>query len=205
MVVDIIIIAFLALSIFLGYKKGLIELGIKLIAFIIALVATVILYRPISNFVINNTKIDENLQEFIMEKSANVVKEEETKNDTNTMQNEITSEVKNQILPNAAHELALNIVRAGVMVILYIVIRIAIGFITALANLIAKLPILKQFNEVGGAIFGALRGIILVYVVLLVIQFVSEVNPGNRVNKEIEGSFIGKELYHRNVIELLIK
>ena len=36
-IVDIVLIAFLALSIFLGYKKGLAQLAIKLCAFIIAI------------------------------------------------------------------------------------------------------------------------------------------------------------------------
>ena len=61
-IIDLIIIGFVLLSVFLGYKKGLLELGIKLCAFIIAIVVTFILYRPISNLVINNTSIDENLQ-----------------------------------------------------------------------------------------------------------------------------------------------
>ena len=198
MVVDIIIIAILALSIFLGYKKGLVELGIKAAAVIIALVATIILYRPISNFIIDKTKLDENLQQIIMEKSEKIIEE-------NVVQNEITDEIQNQMLPDTAHELSLNIIRAGVILVLYIAIKIALRFVTALANLIAKLPILDQFNKLGGIIYGAIRGLLIIYVALLIIQFVSEVNPGNVVNEEINKSFIGKEMYERNVIELLVK
>ena len=51
MVVDIIVVAVLALSIFLGYKKGLIALSVHLCAVVIAIAATLILYRPISNFI----------------------------------------------------------------------------------------------------------------------------------------------------------
>ena len=47
MVVDIIIIVILALSIFFGYKKGLVELGIGLCGGIIAIVVALTLYRPI--------------------------------------------------------------------------------------------------------------------------------------------------------------
>lgn len=198
MVVDIIIIAILALSIFLGYKKGLVELGIKAAAVIIALVATIILYRPISNFIIDKTKLDENFQQIIMEKSEKIIEE-------NVVQNEITDEIQNQILPDTAHELSLNIIRAGVIFVLYIAIKIALRFVTALANLIAKLPILDQFNKLGGIIYGAIRGLLIIYVALLIIQFVSEVNPGNVVNEEIDKSFIGKEMYERNVIELLVR
>ena len=147
MVVDIIIIAILALSIFLGYKKGLIELGIKAVAVIIAIVGTLILYRPITNIIVNTTSLDENIEQAIMEKSGSIVGDGTTEN---AIEDGIVSEIQNQMLPNAAHELSLNIIRAGVMLILYIVIKIALKFVTALANLIAKLPILDQFNKLGG-------------------------------------------------------
>lgn len=202
MVVDIIIIAVLALSIFLGYKKGLIELGIKAVAVIIAIVGTLILYRPITNIIVDTTNLDENLQQTIMEKSGSIVGDGTT---GNAVEDGIVSEIQNQMLPEAAHELSLNIIRAGVMIVLYIVIKIALRFVTALANLIAKLPILDQFNKLGGIVYGAIRGLLIIYVALLIIQFVGEVNPGNRVNEEIDKSFIGKEMYERNVIELLVR
>ena len=202
MVVDIIIIAVLALSIFLGYKKGLIELGIKVVAVIIAIVGTLILYRPITNIIVDTTNLDENLQQTIMEKSGSIVGDGTT---GNAVEDGIVSEIQNQMLPEAAHELSLNIIRAGVMIVLYIVIKIALRFVTALANLIAKLPILDQFNKLGGIVYGAIRGLLIIYVALLIIQFVGEVNPGNRVNEEIDKSFIGKEMYERNVIELLVR
>ena len=90
MIVDIIIIAILALSIFLGYKKGLIELSVKLVAVIIALVATLILYRPISSLIINTTTIDEKIQQSILNKSEQIISGE------NTQEGEIIAEVKNE-------------------------------------------------------------------------------------------------------------
>ena len=48
-------------------------------------------------------------------------------------------------------------------------------------------------------------GSVIIYVALLVIQFVGDINPGNKVNREVEKSFIGKEMYKYNVIELLVR
>ena len=70
-IVDIIIIAIIALSVFLGYRKGLIALAIQLCAVIIALVATLVLYKPISALIIDNTSLDENIQNAIIEKAQN--------------------------------------------------------------------------------------------------------------------------------------
>ena len=199
MIVDLIIIAILALSIFLGYRKGLIELSVKLVAVIIALVATLILYRPISSLIINTTTIDEKIQQSILNKGEQIISGE------NTQEGGIIAEVKSEFLPETAKELSYSIIRTIVIIALYIIIKIALRFITALADLVAKLPILKQFNKLGGIIYGALRGILIIYVALLLISFFGEINPENIVHKEIEQSFIGKEMYNKNIINLLIK
>ena len=115
---------------------------------------------------------------------------------------EIKQEATQGLLPEAARELAINIVRGGVIILLYILIRIALRFVTALANLVAKLPILKQFNKAGGAIYGALRGIVLIYVCLLIIGIFGQINPENTVHKNIQNSYLGKAMYENNVFNI---
>ena len=181
-IVDLIIIAVVLLFIFLGYKKGLVKLGIGLCAGIIAIAISLILYRPITNIVINTTNIDENIEQQIIEKSKT---------------NEIAAEV--------AQDLSYNVIRAVVMIALYILAKIALRFVTALADLIAKLPILNQFNKAGGLIYGAIRGLLIIYVALLIVNFAGQVNPQNTVNSEVQKSFIAKEMYNKNIIELLVK
>ena len=56
-VLDVIILSVLALSLILGYRKGLIGVAFNLCAFLVALIITWILYTPITNLVINNTQI----------------------------------------------------------------------------------------------------------------------------------------------------
>ena len=62
-IIDILIVAFLALSVFLGYKKGFVSLAIKLCAFLIAILITFVLYRPLGNLIINTTSIDESIED----------------------------------------------------------------------------------------------------------------------------------------------
>ena len=52
-IIDIVIILFILASIYFGYKKGLISLGIHLVTFIVAIIITAILYRPIANVIID--------------------------------------------------------------------------------------------------------------------------------------------------------
>ena len=58
LIIDLIIVAIILLFTFLGYKRGLIKVAIKLCTFFIAIIIAFILYKPIANVVIKNTEID---------------------------------------------------------------------------------------------------------------------------------------------------
>ena len=66
--IDIFIVLFMMLSIFIGYKRGLIKVGIRLFALIIALLLTIILYKPIARVVMDKTQLDENISNTIYSK-----------------------------------------------------------------------------------------------------------------------------------------
>ena len=208
--VDIIVIAIIALSVFLGYRKGLIALAIKLFAVIIALVATLILYKPISALIINNTSLDETIQNAIIDKvETNNQDTEQNNENTNSTEPETTVETianqaKEEILPETAKELSINIINIGVILILYFAIKIALHFVTAIANIIAKIPIIKQFNKLGGIIYGLLRGLLLIYVILIIVSFAGQINPENQLHKYINESLLTKEMYKNNIINVLI-
>lgn len=201
-IVDLIIVAIVVLSTFLAYRKGLVELAIGLCAFVIAISVTFLLYQPISNLVINSTNIDETVENAIYEK-ANDVMQENKKEDKLT--NEVVEVTKNEMLPSTARNLAINIVRGGVIIILFLTIRIALKFVTALANAIAKLPIIKQLNRAGGMVYGLIRGILIIYVTLLVLGVPRQINPDNTVNQSIDQSFLGKTMYQNNILNVFFK
>lgn len=198
-IVDLIIIAIIVLSTFLAYKKGVVKLAIGLCSFVIAIVLTFILYRPISNLVINVTAIDEAIENTIYEKANDMVKENEKGNE---LTNQMIETTKNEMLPATARTLSVNIVTGCVSIVLFIAIRIALKFITALADAIAKLPILKQLNEAGGIIYGILRGILMIYVILLILVIPGNINPINTVNESINQSFLGKTMYENNILNV---
>lgn len=64
---DIILVAIIALNVFICYRKGLVKLAVGLIAVIVAIIVSVVLYKPVSNIIIENTEIDENIENTIIE------------------------------------------------------------------------------------------------------------------------------------------
>ncbi len=198
-IVDLIIIGIVLLSTFLAYRKGMVKLAIGLCAFVISIVVTFVLYTPIANLVINVTSIDEAIEDIIYEKANDMLKED-TQKDTITSQ--IVEDAKNEMLPETARTLAVSIVKGGVMVVLFVAIRIALIFITVLADAIAKLPIINQINKTTGTIYGAIRGILIVYVILLILAIPGKINPQNSLNTGVEKSILGKVMYENNVLNV---
>ena len=198
-VVDLIIIAIVALSTFLAYRKGLVKLAIGLCAFVISIVVTFILYYPISNLVINVTAIDEAIEDAIYEKANDVI-QDGTQEEGLT--NQMLETTKNEMLPETARNLSINIVRGGVMIVLFIAVRVALKFITAIADAIAKLPIIDQINKTSGMVYGIIRGILIVYIALLILGIPGKINPNNKWNESIDQSLLGKMMYENNLLNV---
>lgn len=196
-IVDIIIIAIILVSTFLAYRKGLITLAIQLVSVIIAVVLTLILYKPVSNVIINVTGIDEMIQNAILEEANDIM----TNNQENA--NQVVESIQNNMLPETARTISINIIQGAVILILYVIIRIILRFVTALANLVAKLPILNQFNKLGGVIYGILRGLLIVYILLLLVNVSGEIDAKNKVYTTVEESYIGKMMNENNILSVL--
>lgn len=201
-VLDVIIIVLILLSTFLGYKKGLVSLGINLVAFVLALIISFILYRPIGNVIINTTQIDENIQKTIEKNIEQTVTNEENSKNKDNITNQIIKMAKGEMLPQATKEISYSIVYGATMVILFIILRICLMLINCIANAIAKLPILGQVNKLGGAIYGVLRGVIITYFALLIISLIIVINPQNSLGKMIEETYLTKTMMNNNILNV---
>lgn len=187
-IIDIVIILFVLASIYLGYKKGLISLGIQLFAFIVSLIITLILYRPIGSMIINTTQLDEKLQEIIQVNAESLMSEESD----NKITNELIESTKNGMLPEVSRSLAINIIYGITMLVLFIVSRICLIFIKSLSDLIAKLPIINQFNKLGGVLYGLLRGLLITYAIVMIMNLMITFNPKGSLNDIMNETYLAK-------------
>lgn len=200
-IIDIIIILFILASVFFGYKKGLISLAINIVAFIIAMVVTLLLYKPIGNIIINNTTIDEKLQQMIQTKIEEFMENDDSKDSSS----KLIESAKNGLLPDTARSLSINIIYGITLIALFIIIKICLLLINSLANQVAKIPIIKQFNEIGGVLYGLLRGIIITYVILMVIQLIVTLNPKGALDNAMQESYLAKAMSSYNILNVFFK
>lgn len=200
-IVDLIIIAIVVFSTIIAYKKGLISQVIKLVAVFLSIIITLLLYRPVANFIINATTIDESIQNAIYDKSYEVMV---NKDEDSEMKANIIQQATDGTLQRTSRELSIQIINIGVIIILFFGFKLIFRFVNAIANSIAKLPILKKLNKIGGVIYGLLRGIVIVYACLLLIGFVGKINNSNMIHKSVEESYLGKTMYENNIFNILL-
>lgn len=200
-IIDLVIVLLILISTYLGYKKGLVSLAVSFIAFIAAIIITAVLYRPIGNLIINNTMFDEKLATTIQEKVENIVTKDEEKSEITS---ELVKSAKEGVLPSVTRTIAVNIIYGITMISMFIIARLALLLINLLADTIAKLPIINQFNKAGGILYGLLRGLIITYLIVMIINLIIVFNPSGSVNKAVEQTFLTKTISEYNVLDIFI-
>jgi len=202
---DVIVVAIILFNTIIGYTKGLVNVVFNLCAFLIALIITVFLYTPITNFVIENTEFDEKLENVIIENG--ITGETETLTESGAIEKYLSQSItntKNDIIQSSSTIIAQKIIGIIIAIALFIIIRLVLVFAKALINGIASLPIIKQLNEVGGLFYGIFIGVVIVYVVLAILFLVISINNNAILTQAINNSIITKILYSNNIVLNLI-
>lgn len=213
--IDLIVIALVLLSTFLGYKKGLIGVAFKILSFLIAIVITILLYKPIANYIINYTSLDDAISNTIVDKlsstkieSGKVVKEESNLPEVvvdyiNNGVEETVNQAKDNVVQIVAKNLSENVIYIISMIGIFIITKIALLFAKVLLEAVSELPIIKQFNETGGILYGILRGILLIYIILAILSFVLPMLNKTTILAYINQTVLTQMLYNHNLILML--
>lgn len=211
--VDLIIVAVIALSIFLGYKKGLIGVAVEILSFFIAIVLAFVLCGPVATYITQNTTLDDNIQQSIkqtLEAKEDITNEEIVKNEENLPQfvtsfiekeiDKVATNAKNEIANVVSVNVTSAIINAISFIGIFIVTKIVLIFLKMFSEQIAKIPVLKQFNQAGGIAYGVLRGFFIVYLVLGIISLIMPLFQENMIIDAINNSIIGSMLYNNNLL-----
>lgn len=214
MIVDIIILIVIILAAILGRHRGLTVTLVNFFSLIIALLVALMLYKPVGNFIKDQTPFGENIKEVI--KNNLPMNDQDLQVDENSslpegMKNYINEQAKNaneakdEAIENVSTELSTEIIMIISFVGVFLIVRAALLIVKIVSKIVNKLPILKQLDHVGGAIVGVIQGIIIVYFVFAIISTISPVFDNTKVLDQINDSYIGKMMYNNNIIMNKIK
>lgn len=211
-VFDIISLIIIACFVWRGYKKGLVGLIYGILAVLLSIIISFVLYIPISNFIIKNTVLDDNIEKIIEMRVSNKESNEEiTKDDMNNAStilvnyaNKYINEAKNEGIHIMSVNISESIVRAMVWVVLYILSRIILVVLKNVLKILTDLPIIKQCNKIGGIFIGTLKGLIILYVILAIISLIAPLNINEKLITGINQSLITNYMYNNNLLLMLI-
>ena len=203
---DIIILAIFALNIFICYKKGLVKLAVGLIAVVVAIILAVALYKPVSNLVMEKTGINEKIENLIIENFAAKTSEgQEVKyvgliDYIEKYATDAVNKTQNEIVYETAGTMAVKVTNVIVLLAIFIVVRALLLLLTFVSDMITSLPLIKQCNEVGGVVYGIIKALLIVYVILAILFFVVLVSGNTQISDIVSSSYITKFLYEHNII-----
>lgn len=203
--IDIILVLFVIAFIYFGYKKGLIEVAFKILSFFIAIVISIVLFKPVSYCIVNFTSIDEHINTYIYNTVSNHI-ENKTPQKSNlptsfahyidktieetskTLKDNVATAVSNSITSTAVNILA--------FLIVFIISRFILIFVHLLSDTLANLPIVQEFNDVGGLLYGFLKSLIIILVTLAIVSIL----PFESLKDIINSSYLTLFLYNINPI-----
>ena len=212
--VDLVIISIIISNAYWGYRRGLVGIIFKVLVFLISLLIVFLLYKPVSNTIMEKTKADEWISEKIaqsisgttLESGELLTYEQNTNISTgvidilNSFVTEALKKSSDNIVGYVSTNLAIGMIRIGTMLGLLIVSRFLLIFIRFVAEIIANLPFIKLFNKSGGLIFGVIKGFLTVYVILAVFSIASPLIADWGIISSVQDSTLGKKMYNDNVI-----
>lgn len=215
--VDLVIISILISNSYWGYRRGLVAVLFKVLVFVVSLLIVFLLYKPVSNSIMEKTQLDEWLSNAIR---SNL--EGTTLNDGNLLEptesnfSAAVVEMINSFVTEALElsevdpvgyvsiQLAQFMIRVGTMLLLFMISRFFLLFIRFAAELIGNLPFIKLFNKSGGLIYGIIKGLLTIYLILAIFSVISPLISSWGIISAIEDSILGNKMYNDNFIVNLI-
>lgn len=213
--VDLVIISIIASHAFWGYRRGLVGVVFKILTFLISILIMFVLYKPVSNTIMEHTKLDEwlstkiaeNIQGTGLENGNFAEYNNSNSNISKVVIDELNSFVKealkkseSNVVGYVSRNIAIQMIRIGTMMCLFIVSRFFLLFIRFLAEILANLPIIRMFNRSGGLIYGVIKGFLVTYVILGIFSIASPFILSWGVLDAIQDSTLGNKMYNDNVI-----
>ena len=110
------------------------------------------------------------------------------------------NKTKNEIVIEASGVIATKLIDIIAMVSIFIVARLVLILLTFVTDMITSLPILKQFNELGGILYGLIKALLIIYVLLAIAFFIVYTTGSTGLADAIANSFITKFFYNNNLL-----
>ena len=221
-ILDVIIIAVIALFVLIGAKRGFAKTAVETVGFFLSVYLAFSLCTPIAQTVsdaaikpavisgiteaieiseqsasdISTQKVWDALPKYVqsLAKKANITPYSLTDYIGNATA-DTNESIATAVTENVVMPLVYNLVKIIVAVLLFVILIILTKLLAVLIGKVFKLPLLNSLNSSVGAIFGGVQGVLVAVVLCLIVSAVISVNSKGFLiftNENIEASRLFK-------------
>lgn len=209
MIIDIILIALIALGVFFGYKKGLVGILIGVASLILSIILAFVLQGPVSEYLYSTpvgTSIESKVTEFVndtlsSENNENVDYEDNTKKENDFFSKVIQDATNSEdTVKEASKNITMFILKGITFIGIFILVRIICYILQMILNVVFDLPILHSVNKFGGMAINLVATLLKLWILLAAIQLISSVVAIDFITNLINQSYLTKLLYENNIL-----
>lgn len=208
------------ICVLIGWAQGLFRVIVSVAGLVASLVIATYVAPHVSGYLEEKTQIDEQIAKHIVEElEFSDLGQEATRGIQVAVIQELPlpETLKNNILDNNNSEMyqaldvsgvyeyisksiAVVILNAAVFLLFTFMCRVFFFFLGKSLGSLAKLPIVRSIDKVGGGLLGAMRGLILIWIFFLILSITSTFSWSQEVIVQIQQSAPLKLLYDNNVL-----
>lgn len=217
----IVVIAFLAVSCYIGYKRGFIKEVVSTLILLLTMGVVWVINPYVNEFIMDNTPIyatvhngckelvenatggnidviDGTEQEGVIEGLSlpNFLKEDLEKNNTAPIYNYLSV---NSFTDYVAEYLSRSVINGVSFIVSFIMATILLRILAYALDILSKLPIVNGVNKIAGAILGITKGLIFVWIAFLILTILCNTEIGKTGLEMIEKDKILGVLYEMDI------
>lgn len=220
--VDYVVIGVIAGYALIGYARGFIYAVFKVASFFVAALFSLQFYPYVSRMLISVIHLDVTMKNII---SNNLTKAVSSGQGGQGASSEAikglvsswglpspveavvvknlsvqASQAAGNIIESLSQSLSLIAVNIVSIIIIFAVVSFILIFARNLLEGLARLPIFKQINRVGGIVFGTLQGVMIVYIAFAILTLFASSQELKNVFTDINSSVLAKNFYTHNLL-----
>ncbi len=207
---DIAVLAIGVISVIIGFKRGFLQTLSGVASLVLSFILATTLHPYVASY-LSTTPLHDTVHTSVS--SVISVPEEKAvrlsdfgtaklnlpRDMTNSMQRsvDLAADSVEEKIADTITDGAMNIIS---MLLVFFAIRIILFLLMAISGVIRKMPIIGFGDGLLGALFGLLRGMLLIYLLLAIIAFSASVSPNNGAVQSVKQAELAKVMYHNNIL-----
>ncbi len=203
LILDVIVLALIALGAFSGHKKGLVGILVSFAGLILSIILAFAFQSVVAEALCNSgigdtvTKMIEGNMEKMIDNGENM--------EDSLYAKILSSNITNDQVNQAAKNLTMFIMKGLSFIVIFLAVYIICYILQMVLNLVFNLPILSSINGIGGTIVGGLSVLIKIWIVLAILSFISPLPMFSSIMNYIDKTVVTKFLYNTNFVVSIIQ